>query len=122
MGESELAEQLRRAIEKIAAERGTKACAVAVHDCESDFRFSLNGDRFFHAASTIKVAILLALFKGVDDARFCLTSPLHVRNRFLSAIDRKPFRLDAESDGYPQLYKCIWRTAKISELADSRII
>ena len=99
-----------------------KACAVALHDYETDFSFSLNGDRLFHAASTIKVAILLALFKGVDSERFRLTSPLHVRNRFLSAIDRKPFRLDAESDGYPQLYKSIGRTAKISDLAESMII
>ncbi len=122
MSDSEQSKTLRTAIEKIARARETKACAVAVHDCETDFRFSLNGDRLFHAASTIKVAILLALFKGVDDGRFRLTSPLHVRNRFLSALDGKPFRLEAESDGYPQLYKSIGRTAKISDLAESMII
>jgi beta-lactamase class A len=121
MRDSDQAEKLRRAIEKITTERQTKTCAVALHDCETDFRFSLDGNRLFHAASTIKVAILLALFKGVDDGRFRLTSPLHVRNRFLSAIDRKPFRLDCESDGYPQLYKLIGRTAKISDLAESMI-
>jgi beta-lactamase class A len=47
---------------------------------------------------------------------------LHVRNRFYSAIDRTPFRIDAESDGYPQLHKLIGRTAKISDLTEWMIV
>jgi hypothetical protein len=30
----------------------------------------------------------------------------------LSAVDQTPFRLEADSDGYPQLYRSIGRTAK----------
>ncbi len=122
MGETEQREELRIAISDIARESGTEACAVALHDYESGLRFSLNGDRAFHAASTIKVAILLALFRAVDEARIRLGDPLHVQNRFLSAVDRTPFRLDGESDGYPQLYRSIGRTARISDLAQSMII
>ena len=114
--------KLQSAVEEIVEKAGTKACAVALHDFENDFRFAVDGDRLFHAASTIKVAILLALFKGIDDGRFRASDPLHVRNRFLSALDRTPFSLDAESDGYPQLYKLVGRTAKISDLAESMII
>src|SRR5947209_6736755 len=116
------AEKLRDAIAAIAQKAGTKACAVSVHDYERDWPFALNGDRVFHAASTIKVAILLALFKGIDDGRFRADDPLHVRNRFLSAADRTPFSLEADSDGYPQLYKSVGRTAKIAALAESMII
>jgi beta-lactamase class A len=47
---------------------------------------------------------------------------LHVRNRFLSAINRAPFRIDAESDGYPQLHRLIGRTARISDLAEWMIV
>lgn len=122
MGETEQREELRIAISDIARESGTEACAVALHDYESGLCFSLNGDRVFHAASTIKVAILLALLRAVDEARIRLGDPLHVRNRFLSAVDRTPFRLDGESDGYPQLYRSIGRTARISDLAQSMII
>jgi beta-lactamase class A len=122
MADSEPSENLRRAIEKIAADQRTVAVGVAVHDCESDFRFSLNGDRLFHAASTIKVAILLALFRGIDEGRFRANDPLHVRNRFLSVLNQMPYALEAESDGYPQLYKSVGRTAKIGDLAESMII
>jgi beta-lactamase class A len=122
MADPEQRENLRHAIEKIAADQQTVACAVTVHDFETGFRFSLNGDRLFHAASTIKVAILLALFKGVDEGRFRTSDPLHVRNRFLSVLDQTPYSLEAESDGYPQLYKSVGRTAKIGDLAESMII
>ena len=60
-------------------------------------RFSLlvNGDRVFHAASTIKVAILLAVMKAVDEGRAKLDDSLHVRNRFLSVRrSQRPYKLD----------------------------
>jgi beta-lactamase class A len=121
MSADDRTEQLRRQIETITKEQKTVECAVSVRDYNSDFRFSLNGDRLFHAASTIKVAILLAVMKAVDEGRARLEDPLHVRNRFLSVVDRSPYKLDRSSDGYPQLYKSIGRTAKIADLADSMI-
>ena len=121
MSADDQTENLRTAIETIANEQKTVACAVSVRDYNSDFRFGLNADCLFHAASTIKVAILLAVMKAVDDGRAKLTDPLHVRNRFLSVVDRSPYKLDRSSDGYPQLYKSIGRTAKIADLADSMI-
>lgn len=122
MSVTDASENLRTAIEQITKEQGTVACAVCVHDFESGFRFTFNGDRVFHAASTIKVAILLAVMKAVDDGRFRLADPLLVRNRFLSVVDGSPYRLSAASDGYPQLYKSIGRTVRISALAESMII
>lgn len=122
MTTSDKNEELRRAIEQIVQESGAVACGVAVHDFETAFRFELEGDQIFHAASTIKVAILLALFKAIDEGRIRATDPLHVRNRFLSVVDRTPFRLNSDSDGYPQLYRSIGRTARISDLAESMII
>ncbi|OLA98106.1 MAG: hypothetical protein AUH19_01690 [Verrucomicrobia bacterium 13_2_20CM_55_10] len=95
--------------------------AVAVHDLESGLRFSLEGDRWFHAASTIKVAVLLALFRAADEGRVRLDDSLHVRNRFISAADASSFHLDRDSDAMPELYQAIGRTAKISALAEGMI-
>src|SRR3712207_5074104 len=122
MSASDPQDQLRARIEQITRESRTVACAASVQDFDSDFRFALNGDRVFHAASTIKVAILLAIMKGVDEGRFRLSDPLLVRNRFVSIVDQSPYRLNAESDGYPQLYKSSGRTARIGTLAESMII
>jgi beta-lactamase class A len=113
-----LSEQLAR----LAAERKTRAIAVALHDIETGLRFSLQGDRWFHAASTIKVAVLLAVFPAADEGRLRLDDSLHVRNRFISAADGSPFHLSRDSDAMPELYKRIGRVAKISELAEGMIV
>lgn len=115
-------ETLRTACEQIMRESKAAAYAVALRDYETDFRFAINADRRFHAASTIKVALLLAIAKGIDDGRIRPEETLHIRNRFRSAVDGKPFRIDAESDGYPQLHRFIGRTAKISALTEWMIV
>jgi len=115
-------ETLRQACERIMSESKAVSYAVALRDYETGFRFAINADRRFHAASTIKVAILLAIGKAIDDGRIRPNDTLHVRNRFLSAVDRTPFRIDAETDGYPQLHRLIGRTARISDLAEWMIV
>jgi beta-lactamase class A len=104
-------------VERLSAASKARAIAVAVHDFESGLRFSLRGDRWFHAASTIKVAVLLAVFRAADEGHLHLDESLHVRNRFISAADGSPFRLNSDSDAMPELYRLVGRTAKISTLA-----
>jgi beta-lactamase class A len=113
---------LREALEKLARESKARAVAVALLDFESGFRFSLAGDRWFHAASTIKLAVLLAIFRAADEGRLRLDDSLHVRNRFVSAADGSPFRVDPSSDAMPELYQKIGRTAKISALTEGMIV
>ncbi|MEY2560558.1 MAG: beta-lactamase class, partial [Verrucomicrobiota bacterium] len=118
MEDQEKTEALRQSCERIIGESKAVAYAVALRDYETGFEFSINPDRRFHAASTIKVAILLAIGKAIDDRRIRPEDTLHIRNRFISAVDGTPFRIDAESDGYPQLHRLIGRTARISDLAE----
>jgi beta-lactamase class A len=122
MNQEDKTERLRQECERILSETKAVGYAVALHDYETGLRCSINPDRKFHAASTIKVAILLAIAKGIDDGRIRPNDTLHVRNRFRSAIDRTPFRIDVDSDGYPQLHKLIGRTAKISDLTEWMIV
>jgi beta-lactamase class A len=109
-------------LERLAGQRKARAIAVALHDVQSGLRFSLQGDRWFHAASTIKVAVLVAVFRAADEGRLRLDDSLHVRNRFISVADGSPFHLSRDSDAMPELYKRIGRVAKISELAEGMIV
>jgi beta-lactamase class A len=122
MDDPDKTEHLREACKRVFSESKATAHAVAVHDYETGLRLSINADRPFHAASTMKVAVLLAIGRAIDEKRIEPDETLHVRNRFLSAIDRAPFRIDAESDGYPQLHRLIGRTAKISNLTEWMIV
>src|SRR5213593_362816 len=100
MSPMDLSSTLNEQLERLSAQSKAQAIAVAVHDLESGLRFSLEGDRWFHAASTIKVAVLLSLFR---------------------AADASSFHLDRDSDAMPELYQAIGRTAKISALAEGMI-
>jgi len=121
MSRVDLASTLTEELERLRDESKARAIAIALHDLESGLRFSLMGDRWFHAASTIKVAVLLALFRAADEGRLRLDGSLHVRNRFFSAADGFPFHLNRDSDAMPELYQAIGRTAKISALAEGMI-
>jgi len=112
---------LHEELEALALKNKTRAIGVALHDLETGFRFSLCGDRWFHAASTIKVAVLLAVFRAADVGRFQLDDSLHVRNRFFSVGDGSLFRLSQDRDVTHELYAAIGRTAKISSLAHAMI-
>ena len=121
MSRVELFSTLGEELERLSGQSKARAVAVAVHDLESGLQFSVRGDRWFHAASTIKVAVLLAVFRAVDESRFRLDDSLHVRNRFISAANASSFHLDRDSDAMPELYQAIGRTAKISALAEGMI-
>jgi beta-lactamase class A len=113
---------LSEELEALALKNKARAIGVALHDLETGFRFSLGGDRWFHAASTIKVAVLLAVFRAADQGRLRLDDSLHVRNRFFSAADGSVFRVSQDRDATPELHAAIGRTAKISALAHAMIV
>lgn len=95
---------------------------VSVYDCLSGFAWSRDGDRWFHAASLIKIAVLAALFDAVERGRFTLDSRLHVRNRFLSILDGQPFRVDLTRDADGDVHAESGRTLRLSELARHMIV
>jgi beta-lactamase class A len=121
MSGMDVSSTLSEELEGLSGESKARAIAVAVHDLETGLRFSLHGDRWFHAASTIKVAVLLALFRARDEGWLRRDDSLHVRNRFFSGADGSLFHLNRDSDAMPELYEFIGRTAKIFALAEGMI-
>jgi len=115
-------EQLHRRIGEIGTERNLTAFSVAAHDYQTGCSFDVESDRWFHAASVIKLAVLLGVFKAVDDGNFRLDDPVHVRNRFRSVADHSPYRLEGDRDGDAECYRRIGRTMQIAELSRAMIV
>jgi beta-lactamase class A len=113
---------LTEKINEITAESGARDIGVACYDYETDESFSLHGDTPFHAASTIKVPILLAVFDAIDQKRFTLETKVHVRNRFLSIIDGEAFRVSAGRDANAKVHSARGRKLTIGELAYHMIV
>ncbi|HET9635166.1 MAG TPA: serine hydrolase [Gemmatimonadaceae bacterium] len=108
---------LEREIEKIAKESNAKSIAVALHDFETGFELHCNSDRWFHAASTIKVPILLGVFAAIDRGDLLPHSRVHVRNRFLSVVEDIPFRVESGRDANSAVHNAIGKMMRVDELA-----
>jgi beta-lactamase class A len=108
---------LRGEIEKLEKASGAKAIAVALHDLETGFELHYRADRWFHAASTIKVPILLGAFAAIDRGDLLPHSRVHVRNRFLSVVEDIPFRVESGRDANSAVHNAIGKMMRVDELA-----
>jgi beta-lactamase class A len=117
MDENALHEQ----IEKLRAESGSTAIGVHIFDYETERTFAHESDRWFHAASTMKVAVLLALFYAAQQKRLRLEDRLHVRNRFRSIADHSIYRVQRDRDADSAVHRRVGRSMKLIELAEPMI-
>lgn len=110
-------ESLRDRLDGLERTAGARALSVAVHDTETHATFRRDAGRWFHAASTIKVAILLGVYAAIDRGWLLPHSRLHVRNRFASAVDGQIFHVSAERDANSEVQASIGKMMRISDLA-----
>jgi beta-lactamase class A len=113
---------LQNQIARIGTEAGAEKVAAAFYDYETETAWSYHGDRWFHAASTIKVAVLAAVFRAIDDRRFSFDSRVHVRNRFLSVVDGEPYRIASGRDANSEVHSQVGKTMKVRDLARHMIV
>ncbi|MBW3552171.1 MAG: class A beta-lactamase-related serine hydrolase [Gemmatimonadetes bacterium] len=109
-------------IEELASDAGASAVAVAAHDLMDGRSLELHADRWFHAASTIKVAVLLALYDAIERGELPEDARVHVRNQFTSLADSRYYRVDASRDGNEVVYGYVGRTMRIRDLAHHMIV
>ena len=98
-----------------------RALGVAVYDTESGATLTYQADRWFHAASTIKVAILAGVYAAIHEGRWPAHARLHIRNRFFSAADGSVFRISAERDANGEVHAAIGKMMRVRELAHHMI-
>src|SRR6267378_1248481 len=72
----------------------------------------------FHAASTMKVPVMIQLFRDRDARLLSLDDSIVVTNTFRSIVDGSPYQLDVTDDSDSSLYKRVGRRASIRELIE----
>lgn len=95
----------------------TRPAAAALYDYQTERFWSHDGDRWFHAASTIKIAVLACTYATIEQRGLTPFHRLHVRNRFFSAVDGSPYRILASRDADADVYASVGRTMRIGDLA-----
>ena len=108
---------LYRNLLKIKRDHELENLGIAFYDAETTVQWSYNADHYFHAASTMKLAVLLGVFREVDRGELALDAPVHVRNRFTSIVNQEPFMLDLGRDADPDVYGHLGKTLTVRELA-----
>jgi len=103
-------------IEKSGADVG-----IAFRTLDGKDEWYSRADESFHAASTMKVPVLIELFHQVKDGKLKLSDSLVVRNEFHSIVDGSPFKLDAADDSEADLYKAEGQTRTVSQFAELMI-
>ncbi len=113
---------LYRNVLKIRRDHDLQHLGISFYDGETTIQWSYNADSWFHAASTMKLAVLLGVFRQVDRGELQLDAPVHVRNRFTSIVNQEPFMLDLAHDADPDVYGHLGKTLTVRELAKWMII
>ena len=108
---------LYRNVLKIKEDHGLENLGISFYDAETTIQWSFNADHYFHAASTMKLAVLLGVFRQIELGELTLDAPVHIRNRFTSIVNAQPFMLDLGRDADPDVYGHLGKTLTVRELA-----
>ncbi len=91
-------------VDRILESNKGKAIAVAYYDLRDGSSLFRNEHEVFHAASTMKVPVMLAVFEAVTRGTLRLDQPVRVVNQFTSLFDGSPYALDPKDDSDPEVY------------------
>jgi len=108
---------LYRNVLKLKKEHELENLGISFYDGETTIQWAYNGDHYFHAASTMKLAVLLGVMREVERGDLTLDAPVHIRNRFTSIVNQEPFMLDLGRDADPDVYGHLGKTLSVRELA-----
>ena len=110
-------------VERVIALQGRQRLfGVAFHHLGSGETFVLNEHERFHAASTMKVPVMMTFFEAIDSGAKRLDEPVEVRNEFHSIIDDSVYALDPAEDGDPDLYQAVGQTRPLEEMIRHMIV
>lgn len=108
--------RMRKEILAEFAKQPTGTFAVAFKDISTGEIFLMNAHESFHAASTMKTAILIETFKQATGHKFSLTDSILIKNSFKSIVDGSPFSLDSADDSEKNLYTRIGTKLPVNDL------
>ena len=111
---------LRERVMTIVANSGAEV-AVAFSTLDGRDELLLDPDKSFHAASTMKVPIMIELFRQAQAGQLSLDDPLPIRNEFHSIVDGSVYQLDVGDDSDAEVYKAVGGTLSLRQLCEAMI-
>jgi beta-lactamase class A len=109
-------DSLREKIEARVARIAGAEAAVAYMDLHTGDTLFVNADTAFHAASTMKVPVMIELFRSAQAGRIAMGQGIMLINQFASIVDGSRYSLDAAEDGDTTLYRRLGRRVPVDTL------
>jgi beta-lactamase class A len=108
---------LAATVRGLIADAGPADVGVAYHDLANGDELLIHADDTFHAASTMKVPVLMELYREAEAKTISLDDRIAVKTEFASIVDGPPFALKVEDDSETTLYRRLGERMTIRELA-----
>src|SRR5580765_630073 len=112
--------QARQDIQKLIDQAGADA-SVAFRMLDGTGELMLRPDVEYHAASTMKVPVMIELFHQAHGGRIKLDDTLTIQNEFHSIVDRSAYALNPGDDSDAEVYKKVGGTMSYRELCEAMI-
>lgn len=112
----------RAAVERLASEAGAEISVVwRPLDARPGEELLIGPAVRYHAASTMKVPVMIELFRQVHDGKLKLDDEVTVTNSFKSIVDGSPYELSASEDSDGDTYKAIGNKLSLRTLCETMI-
>ena len=112
---------LRAALLRRIAEEPGATVGLVFRPLDGGEALDINGDGAYHAASTMKVPVMIEVMRRVESGALSLSQDVLLVNRFASIADGSPFTLDAADDSDSSMYERVGSRVSIRELTDGMI-
>jgi len=108
-------------IERLVKASGAEVVGVSFYDTDSSWSLEMNEHVSMHAASTMKVPVMMEVFKEASEGTLHLNDPVKIENRFHSLVDGSEFALLKEDDSDEEMYARIGQSMTITDLMEHMI-
>lgn len=112
--------KLRANIEERIRKSGADV-GVAFRTLDGRSAYLFHEEESFHAASTMKIPVMIELFHQGRQGKLKLEDPLLIKNEFHSLTDGSIYTLDPADDSEADLYKAVGQTRTLRQLAELMI-
>jgi len=114
-------DDMKLKIEKLINSSRAQTVAVAFHDLQTGKELLINSEVTFHPASTMKVPVMMEVFRQASEGKLSLDNKIPVKNDFISIADGSHYSLSAKDDSERGLYKKVGKSECIRTLVNLMI-
>ncbi len=101
---------------------GAEVVGLAVEDTGTGRQILIDERVSLHAASTMKLPVMIEIFRRADRREMRLDQPVRIDDRFASIVDGSEYRLTSDSDSDQLVYRRLGGSMTVIELVERMIV